>query len=770
MNKLGYLLPLIPFSATLGLLLAISGSSPLYLLILFIFLLVCFSNPSLFKEKLLFILISFLFYYLVGVQFTNQITTSYKAGNQTLYGQIHTVPIIDGDSLSFRLKTDRSEIIQIHAFLHDQSEQINMKQLTPGEVCKIEGSLSEPMPPTNFGQFHYQNHLKFNGINWIMRPERGKINCISKSDSLYYGLQKWRHKQMQRIEKDVDPDYQGLMNALLFGDRTLMEEDLLKAYQRLGIIHLLAVSGLHVGMIVSLLFYLFIRVGITRERTIEVLLCILPIYVVIAGGAPSVIRASIMSMVVLLCMRMKMKLSPLNGIVIVYLGYLIYQPFALFQLGFQLSFLVSFGLIISSHIIRKYTILGQLWAVTFLSQLLSFPIILFHMFEISWISLPLNMVFIPFITTIVLPLTLLSFFCSFILPLTVNIPLLFLEFIYPFINTILLKMANLKFSTFIVGKPSLFLVLMFYNIIVFAFVCWERGGRRWWKWPGVLIGLLFAYQIMHPYLDPTAKVTMIDVGQGDSFLIELPYRKAVYLIDTGGTMSFINEEWRQSRKPFEVGQDVLVPTLKEKGIRKIDRLILTHGHLDHIGGSFALLKKVAVNKVYYGQGVVEGDIELQLLTEFQRNGVDIQLIGEGKSWREAGANFVILSPKGNENSLNNRSIVLLAEIEGISFLFSGDLEEEGEQRLLQDYPNLQVDFLKAGHHGSRTSTTEAFLDRVNPKWVLISAGRRNRFGHPHPEVITRLEEKDIPIFRTDQQGAVEFRLKERTVTVRKVLK
>ncbi len=162
------------------------------------------------------------------------------------------------------------------------------------------------------------------------------------------------------------------------------------------------------------LFYLFIRAGITRERAQEILIAFLPLYAVIAGGAPSVIRAVGMAMLVLLCLRLKQRIPPLAGIYLVFLVYLALQPYALFHLGFQLSFLISFGLIVSATTIqaRYSSYIGQLTAVTLIAQLLSAPIILLHTYEWSWFSIPLNLLYVPFIALFVLPSSLLSFFVS----------------------------------------------------------------------------------------------------------------------------------------------------------------------------------------------------------------------------------------------------------------------------------------------------------------------------------------------------------------------
>ncbi|WP_085449736.1 DNA internalization-related competence protein ComEC/Rec2 [Halalkalibacter krulwichiae] len=606
----------------------------MYFGILITFLIFCFTHRTFFKEKVLLVTIPFVLYYLIGLNAVEQNQTSYEEGSQNVYGVIQTIPTIDGDSMSMRLKSNTGEMIQVQSFIYHQEDQLKMKTLAPGDACMITGDLSKPLPPTNFSQFNYKQYLLNHNIIWILRPEQGGIACIQGRAELLNLFQRFRQKHMMRIVDEVDPSFSGIMNALVFGDRNNLDGDLLKAYQHLGIIHLLAVSGLHVGMLVSILFYVLIRFGLARERAMEIMIVILPVYIIFAGAAPSVIRASIMAMVVLLSMRFRKKLSPIAGISLVYLGYLAINPLTLFHLGFQLSFLISFGLIISAPtIIQKYQHpISQLIVITFLAQLLSFPLILYHTFEFSLLSLPLNLVYIPVITTVVLPLTLLAFLLSFFLPAGINLPLLVLELVYSTFHPLLLEVSDWSLATIVFGRPSVIFVAAFYGVILIGCIKWENGTRNWWVAPVTIFGLLCFWQLSSPYFNPEAKVTVIDVGQGDSILIELPFRRAVYLIDAGGTVSFTNEDWRNKRKPFDVGADIVIPTLTERGIKKLDKLVLTHGHLDHIGGAMALVDAIKVKEVLYGKGPVEGEFERDLLLRFIEKGTQIHFVEDGMSW------------------------------------------------------------------------------------------------------------------------------------------
>ncbi|MFV8826743.1 DNA internalization-related competence protein ComEC/Rec2 [Alkalihalobacterium sp. APHAB7] len=686
--------------------------------------------------------------------------TNYSSEQTSFIGTISSIPQINGDRLSFQFKTVTGEKLQTNYLIKSEQEQLQLKALTVGMKCPLQGKLRKPSPSTNFYAFDYQEFLFYQKIHWTFHPETIEVSkCHSPSFSVRYALQTIRQHGIQYISDQYPDGSKGIVTALLFGDRASMEEDVLEAYQRLGVIHLLAVSGLHVGLIFSALFFLLIRFGLTRERTIDLLLVLLPMYMVVAGGAPSVIRAVCMTVVILVSLRIKKKLHPLDGISFVCLLYLLLSPYSLYQLGFQLSFLISFTLIVSSELVSKQShYLQQLVTVTTISQLASFPIIVFHFYEISWLSLPLNIVFIPFISLLVLPAVFLTYCIHLISPFFGNSLLEVLNGIIVYSHASLTFLNNLPFSSILFGQFDIWVAFSIIFICFVAFLFYERkfSLKRWAILMGVLTSLMFIH-FLSPYFKGQGEVTMLDVGQGDSIFIELPHRKAVYLIDSGGLVSFgREEEWKRRSREFDVGKHIVVPFLKAKGIRTIDKLILTHGHYDHIGGAEALLDQVNIDEIVYAYGPVEGDFERYLLTEFQQRGTTIQFAKEGMGWSMAGSDFRVLSPQGSEDSLNNRSIVLYSTLGGVKWLFTGDLEESGEARLIRDFVDLDVDILKAGHHGSRTSSTPPFIDHIQPKIVLISAGRNNRFQHPHEEVIETFNERNIPIYRTDEHGAIRY--------------
>jgi competence protein ComEC len=273
-----------------------------------------------------------------------------------------------------------------------------------------------------------------------------------------------------------------------------------------------------------------------------------------------------------------------------------------------------------------------------------------------------------------------------------------------------------------------------------------------------MIILIFQYNINR--LSSNGGITYVDVGQGDSILIQLPYNGGNYLIDTGGILSFQKEPWQMKESEFDTGKDILLPFLKSKGIRKLDKLILTHADFDHIGGSKAILTTLPVESLIMPLGQNADFEKFSWLNQKEVDAIKL-IVQEGDSWVVGENSFQVIHPKLPNGDKNSSCIVLYAQINGIKFLFTGDADIAAEDEMLSKY-TLKVDVLKAGHHGSKTSTGKSFLKNLNPKVSIISVGENNRYGHPSPELLKELQENQIQIFRTDIDGSINFDFKKGT--------
>jgi competence protein ComEC len=682
--------------------------------------------------------------------------TMLSSSKTSFQGYISTIPDINGQTLSFHFRLP-DETIAVLYHISTAEEKKELQTLRVGAFCQLTGTLTAPEGKRNEVGFNYAEYLHQQRIHWVLKLSDLSLGRCTLSGGKEFMFSSWRESGLRFIEENVKQPSLGMMQALIYGERKNISEETLEHYQEGGVIHLLAISGLHVGFLSGMVFYLLIRIGIIREKATLSIMVILPLYGAIAGAAPSVIRSVMMTVLVLLVMRMKTSITPHDAISLTFLIMVGVQPYYMYHIGFQLSFMVSFFLIMSSRMImnRHSSFFKQLMAASTVSQLGSLPLILYHFHQVSLLSLPLNLLFIPLFSIIVLPACLLMLLIWTIFPSLGEIMASLLNVLLAVSDELVKFVVNVPFTKLIFGKPSFYVVVGLYVMTLYLFVVWEKQTKRWiWPATGLFFFLLCQYYQFH--ISSEGRVTVIDVGQGDSILIELPYRRGVYLIDTGGTMPFEREPWQKKRKPFEVGEHILLPFLQARGIRQIDKLIITHGDYDHAGAAQTVLKKIHVNELVLGKKNQLDELEKKVIKQSLFKGAKVTFMKKGNRWKEGDSSFFVLSPTGNETTKNDQSLVLFSRMGGLTWLFTGDMELSGEEQLVQNFPFLRTDILKIGHHGSKTSTSPLFLDHVKPKVAIISVGKSNRYQHPHSSVIQELEKREIAILRTDEHGAVSY--------------
>ncbi|OLS41624.1 DNA internalization-related competence protein ComEC/Rec2 [Bacillus sp. MRMR6] len=673
-------------------------------------------------------------------------------------------PKIDGDMFQVAAMDARyKEKVILRYRIKSEKEKESLSNTNfYGNVCKVSGKLKRPSKAKNPNSFNYRNYLATKQIFWIVEAQNNPSqNCAQIKPSPVTLIKELRFTGINYLENTFPPEIASLSAALIFGDRSLLSPDVLTAYQRTGIVHLLAISGLHVSLLIGMFFYLGIRFGLTRQFMTDLLLVILPFYAILTGASPSVIRAVVMVFLVMIILKYnrQVKLSSLDAVSLTFIIYLFFSPTILFDAGFQLSFSVSFAIILSvSYILPNcnHPVLSML-AVSIIAQLSALPILLYHFFEVSFISVAANLLYIPLFSFILLPGLYLLFFIQISFH---DVPMLFIYFFIKMIslaNGLIEHLATYSAFRLVPGRPAWIMLVIYVLLILALFFSWEAKVfiRKKLLIP-VLVVMLVVFQVTCNWLNPYGEVTMIDVGQGDSIFIRFPFGKGTYLVDAGGTIQFPEEEWKKDEKPIEVGRDVVVPFLKGKGITKIDKLILTHGDMDHIGGVFSIINEVKVKEIIMPAVAEPSDTEMAIIRLAAEKGIPIVKVSEGSRWYCGKSLFYVLGPEKNyQGERNSGSIAFFANIGGLNWFFGGDLDKVGEEEIFRKYPNLKIDVLKASHHGSETSTSQVFVNKLKPKISLISAGENNRYGHPHQEVLNRL--KDSNIYRTDQQGAITYR-------------
>ncbi|MFD2704119.1 DNA internalization-related competence protein ComEC/Rec2 [Salibacterium lacus] len=709
-----------------------------------------------------FILVLMLFS-LRAVWVENAHVSSLSGEETVIQGTIEDGPHRDGSLVRYTLQKQDSERVQIRLMLQEKTEIPISASYAPGSICSIRGALSYPSTASNFHAFDYRRYVKQQHTYWEMEAASVEdIRCSGMSRNPLYMLKGWRYEGVQRIDTAFPEPLKGIAAALLFGERDLLEADTETDYQSLGLIHLLAVSGLHVGLLCAMLYFLLLCIGLTKEKAEWVLLILLPFYTILAGAAPSVLRAAgMVSAFIIWDKTGRKSMDPFFVLCLAALLFLFIHPYYLYHIGFQLSFLISASLLLSRNILHQKNRWKMAFYVSVIAQFAGLPVILFHFYEFSFLSIVLNLVFVPFISVIVLPGVIVLFAVSFLNAALFSLAVVPLQEIVSFAHVMLSAAGSWNAFTYTGGKLSLVLTGLLGTAVYLFFIRLEQTGRyRRLLLPALLVAGTLTFQKALPYMDNRGYVTMLDVGQGDSFVIELPYRRAVYLIDTGGVPDFPKEEWEEREEPYDPGEDVVVPFLKAEGITTLDKLILTHGDIDHYGGTPALLENVGIKEVLYGKGGNFKEAEAALLDTVWKKGIPIVPAGRGLAWHAGSSSFQVLAPDGDEPAGNERSVVLRADLGNTNWLFTGDIGRSGEEELLSEFPDVKADILKAGHHGSRTSSSPAFIEQLGVKAALISAGRCNRFGHPHEETLETLEKAGAQVYRTDAAGAVQITFTE----------
>ncbi len=726
----------------------------LLLILFFCFILKRFSI----KQSVLLFVIFSIFY--AHSSYWDRTNTSLLTGEETqLQITFSSYPEINGDRVSGLAKLSDKENIWITYRLdhEDEANELNNMVLT-GKTFRVTGKLKKPTHATVENGFDFFNYLRFNRAHWILDIEN-KEDISGENSNLFVKLAQMREGELKRIDQLYSGTSASFTKALIFGEQADISEDLYNQFKELGIVHILALSGMQVALVTAILFYVFLRLGLTRSHTYLLLACLLPFYAVITGLSASIVRACVMAAVFMFGQFFGLRLTAFKTITICLMGYLLINPFQVFQIGFQLSFLLTYGLILSTRIFQRryHSPVVNLLVMTAICQMISLPIILYHFYEISLIGFLSNLIYVPLFTYLLFPLTI-GVYLFVHLGVLSQPALLLLDSIYHLLEKSTAFMSAFPVTTLLFGKPpNLILALIVLCFVTILIVIEIRS--KWLFTVCLITSLLLCYQYNDQRFSKEGEITFLDVGQGDSIFIQLPANGGTYLIDTGGATLFGKEDWALQNGQFDPGEDIILPFLKSKGIKVIDKLILTHADQDHVGGALAIAEALEVQEILIPFEQRKEFLETDIIKEAINDQIPIKEVQAGMRWSTGDANFTIISPLDKVEEKNESSVVIKAHINQIDWLFVGDLGEPGESILLENKTELKADILKVGHHGSRNSSKEQFIKAVNPKIAVISSGRNNRFGHPHEEVIELLHNEEISIYRTDMQGSIQYKYK-----------
>lgn len=676
---------------------------------------------------------------------------------------------VDGDQLHFygtvlkKAKYGKAIKEKIVGFylLKNQKEQIFWQKNPSFIELTVKGNLEQPENNRNFAQFNYRKFLKREKIHWILKinkfekVEKKKI-AIWKIPEIVYLL---RRKLLLHIELYPVDKVGEFTGALLFGNSSQLEEITRQNFSKLGLIHLLSISGVHVQYLVAVFRRLFRLCKLSKELTDEILLFVLPLYGALAGGQTSIFRAVSMRWMPILGDKIKLRCSSLDAWSLTLIISLWIKPTQIFSVGFQLSYLLTlFLLLFPSNLIDflKHDVTKSLF-ISCMMLLVSIPILTYHFYEFSWATVIatslFTLIFIYGLLPILLALLIASIFWLNhpFFQYLVGVVGIVISWIEGFIQ----KINSIGSFMIITGRPKMVFIFLFFSFLLIFIMQLERQKKRMLSLTALCISLTLL--IFSSRVNPSLKVIILDVGQGDSILIKDRFGKGAYLIDTGGALTFEKKKWAKKKKNTSIAQNKLIPALKAEGISYLNGVFISHGHVDHMGALAELSESIPIKEVIYATGAEMKPAFRKTLQKLKKAGTHLNSILAPEEWSVSNdIKLKALYPLEVGQGENRDSLTLYAQIGKISWLFTGDLDSEGEMKLLQKYPQLQVDILKVGHHGSSTSSSSFFLQSIEAKVGLISAGLNNQFQHPRPETISRLKEQNMLIFRTDLDGAIYY--------------
>lgn len=600
----------------------------------------------------------------------------------------------------------------IHKYLY-YNKDLNIHVMDVGDIYYISGNIIKQPKKSIPNGFDYAKYLKYQNVVGVLDVK--SINykrCIFIPSKINYILDNYYNNNFKHSD---------IIKALVIGKKTGIEDDLLEDIQTIGISHLFVVSGLHVGMLSGILELLLNKTKLTNKKKNIVIYIFLGLYLIVTNFMVSVIRVSL---AYLLKKMLKNDFTPLDKICINMIIVLLINPFYIFSYSFILTYLISSMIIaISPLLLKKKSIMSYILNMVIISLssvIITLPIVVNINSSINILSIFYNIFYIPFVSYILLPLSIIISFIPFLENL---VSFIYITFTYS-IN-VLSKLDFLSFSFPVLSNS---LILCYYGLIIFIIYMLEN--KKWYYSFSFLIFLLAWYN--KAYFSYSDKVVFLDVAEGDATHIKTSFNKYNIIVDTG------------------IGSDEsLITYLEKEGIRTLDLVIISHGDSDHNGNLVKLLETFKVKRVVLSTYDIN---TYEILRKMNYN--NYTLVKKGDTFNLGDIYFNVIWPARNTQDVNNNSLVFKMIIDETSFLFTGDIEKKAEEELIDLEKHIDVDILKIAHHASNTSTHKVWLENVTFDIGVAMTGEKNTFGFPNKYTVERL--KNFNVYYTSECDSIIF--------------
>lgn len=576
------------------------------------------------------------------------------------------------------------------------------------------------------------------------------LDSCSNSKITYSNILDY-HKQyvLDRL-KHFQIKYPGKIIALISGDTTAISDDDIEKYKEIGIYHLLAISGTHIGALVSIIYFLLKPIKCPIVIVKSIICVVLPLYVFYTDLAPSAIRAA-MTCLLLILLSKSLARNALNLLSVAFVLMTSFYPPFVYHIGFQFSFLITFFILFALPILENAHWVKKTIYISLIAQLGSFIISAIYFNHIQWIGIISNLFFVPFYTFILFPYVIFIFLLIH-LPFELSFFIKLLNFLMSIHDLVMSLFIHVNiYKWYIPELNELYTTLTFITV----FIALVLLVHKYYTCFIITVSILYIISTIIPH-DNSYKLTMLNVKQGDAFLFETNKRESI-LIDTGGKLmqSGIKEN-------HNIAKYHIIPTLKKHRLKTINYIIITHPHIDHMGELSYLITKYKINNIIINTRSFEKNKLKLLIKQCERNHVKLIDFKNIQRFKLGKANISLLDSTINHSEdLNEQSIITYIEYNKIKMLFMGDATINNEQLLLRKYKLPKINILKVGHHGSKTSTSDELLQKIRPTICLVSVGKKNHYHLPNQEIIAKLKRLGAQVFQSSEYGEVTIKLKSK---------
>lgn len=634
----------------------------------------------------------------------NSNNSVYKINDTNFYGVVIDYQYKDN---YISLVLNGKEKLKCNYYL-DKNEKFDIKY---GDILYLSGKLKKPNNNTIPNSFNYKKYLEHNDIYYILEIE--KIKKQVRTNNIIYKIKNIIKSRIDMYDKT------GYLNAFILSNKNNIDNDTYSNYSKNGIIHIFSISGMHISLLASIILSLLNKINKSNKNVLVVIMFLI-FYLVLTNYQASIIRSIIFYIVINLFKLRKIKVSTLNSFLISISLILLFVPKFIYNIGFLYSSSVSFSLIFYKNKFNKNYVMNLLY-VSFISFLISLPITISLNYQVNLLSIIINLLFVPLVSFILYPLSLIVF----VFPIFIFLFNFFIS-ITEFLSN---NISNISIFNLYIPKMNLIIIIIYYLLVYLIL-------SKNIKWLIVFCFYIFVIKNIN-VIDNNYYVYFLDVGQGDMSVIK--YKDECIVIDTGPSNVY--------KSTYRI-TDNHIKFLHSIGVNNIDLLVISHGDNDHIGNANYLIDNFNVKSIMINKGEINESEKL-----LPKN----KIVNSYKSKMK----FYMLKHKLFDNE-NSNSIVNYLVAYDRKFIFMGDASKETELDIVNKY-NINADVIKIGHHGSKTSSDESFIKKINPIYSIISVGKNNRYNHPNIETLNSI--KNTKVFRTDMDGTISFKINKNKLDI-----